>query len=62
MGLDSKLFESFARKRAEMGTPLIESSELSTEENAIVRRVNAEVKAATKPRRTIHENPARTCR
>ncbi len=36
------LFESYARKRKQFGSPLIEDTRLSKAENAIIRRVNAE--------------------
>lgn len=46
---DLELFESYARKRAEMGSPLEPDYELSSsygeDENAIIRKVNADVYA-----------------
>lgn len=41
---DLRLFEDFVRRQAARGIPLIESSELSKEDNAIIRKVNKEAK------------------
>jgi hypothetical protein len=39
---DLILFEDYARKCKSLGSPLIENSELSKAENAIIRRVNSD--------------------